>query len=92
MAKGGFAPGNYARIFDTANPGSRAKGTPNLASPDGIPPIGNVLIVQSKNQNQPQASDTGVITFVFANPIDEVFEIGLLNVENYVYIYIKQRR
>ncbi len=83
-AKGGFAPNGYARLFNTADPGRRLTGTPGLASSS----IGNVLIVQAQNKLTPKASDTGVLTFTFVNPIDEVLEMGLLNVQYDVTIQI----
>jgi hypothetical protein len=46
-----------------------------------------MLIVQAKNQ-KPKGVDKPRLTVTFINPIDEVFEMGLLNIQNDVTIHI----
>ena len=95
---GGFAPNGNARIFDSANPGSDPDlGSPN--SNCGGPgvgaggrrgqrgqncnPIGNVLIIQSEDKEEPDDNPTGGnITFAFDTPVQKFLSLGLLDIEN----------
>jgi hypothetical protein len=79
---GGYTPNGYARLFDTANPVD----TPDLAGD-----YGNVLIIQQSGvaADQMKANTAGgIITFEFATPMDEVLELGLLNVVKEVKIVV----
>ena len=83
---GGFIPGGNARLFNTSEPVDVAGfGTPGLAAD-----LGNVLIVQQTGGNaQPKANELGgVITFDFIVPVNEVVEIGVLNVVEEVIIQV----
>lgn len=83
---GGYMPNGYVRLFDTAKPvDSTGFGTPDLAGN-----FGNVLVVQQTGgMKQWKANEAGgIITFEFASPMEEVLEIGLLNVVKEVRIHV----
>ena len=84
VGTGGYMPNGYPRLFDTSRPvDGNEYGTPGLAGD-----YGNVLIVQQTGGSaQWKANENGgVISFDFVTPVDEVVELGLLNVVEEVWV------
>ena len=80
-------PNGYPRLFDTeqAVDDKTGYGTSDLAGD-----YGNVLIIQQTGGNEQWKANElgGIISFEFSTPVDEVVEIGLLNVEEDVWVQV----
>ena len=84
VGSGGYMPNGNLRLFDTSQPiDNEGYGTEDLGGD-----YGSVLIVQQTGGNdQWKANEAGgIITFEFASPMDEVIELGLLNVVEDVWV------
>lgn len=81
---GGFMPNGYPRLFDTSAPvNGDGYGTLGLSGD-----IGNVLVVQQTGGNaQWKANEAGgTLVFDFLSPVEEVLEVGLMNVVGEAWI------
>jgi hypothetical protein len=69
------------RECDTPGPGVGFGGIPGTRG-ENCEPLGNVLIIQETEKEQPDDNaGGGVITFDFAQPVEFVHEIGMMDIE-----------
>ena len=73
--------GTPNRECDTPGPGVGVGGEPGMPGENCVP-LGNVLIIQETDKEQPDDhAGGGFITFDFAQPVEYVHEIGMMDIE-----------